>query len=128
MGLAPVKLFLRKGHKVLIADLNEQAGNSLLQELEGDGYSDVYFCKCNVAKSDKVKKLYEFALEALGGIDSIINNAGIFKSGMLHEISEEDWQNIFDVDVKSIYLTSKYFVPDRSLKVELFLKLSQYTV
>ena len=47
----------------------------------------------------------------MGGTDSVINNAGIWVGGMLHETKEEDWIKVFDVDVKSIYLTSKYFVP-----------------
>lgn len=111
MGLAATKLFLKKEWQVMIADLNEAAGEQLIKTLKSEGYENVYFYPCNIADSESVKGLYDFTMSTMGGIDSIINNAGIWTGGMLHETSEEDWQRIFDVDVKSIYLTAKYFIP-----------------
>lgn len=111
MGKSAVKLFLKEGWQVMIADMNEDAGTAMIGDLKEQGYPDVYFCKCNVAKEEDVKKLYEYTMEMLGGTDSVINNAGIWVGGMLHETKEDDWSRVFDVDVKSIYLTSKYFVP-----------------
>ncbi len=111
MGLSATKLFLEKGWKAMVVDINKERGENLIKELRTQGYSEVYFCKCNVAKASDVKALYDYTIETLGGIDSIINNAGIWTGGMLHETEEESWDRIFDIDVKSIYLTSKYFVP-----------------
>lgn len=111
MGKSAVKLFLKEGWKVMIVDMNEEAGKTMLQELSEQGYSDVYFCKCNVSKEEDVKNLYEYTMEKMGGTDSVINNAGIWVGGMLHETRDDDWNRVFDVDVKAIYLTSKYFVP-----------------
>lgn len=111
MGLSATKLFLEKGWRVMVVDLNEERGNDLIKQLREEGYKEVYFYKCNIAKDADVKSLYEYTIETLGGIDSIINNAGVWAGGMLHEITEDDWNRLFDVDVKSIYLTSKYFVP-----------------
>lgn len=111
MGLSATKLFLSKRWRVMVVDMNEERGVALIEELRNEGYEEVYFCKCNLANDADVKALYEYTMETLGGIDSIINNAGIWTGGMLHETKEEDWNRIFDVDVKSIFLTSKYFVP-----------------
>jgi len=111
MGKSAVKLFLKEGWKVMIVDMNGEAGRAMLQELGEQGYSDVYFCKCNVSKEEDVKNLYEYTMEKMGGTDSVINNAGIWVGGMLHETKDEDWDRVFNVDVKAIYLTSKYFVP-----------------
>lgn len=111
MGLSATKLFLEKGWKVMIADLNEDKGITVIEELKGLGYNNIYFCKCNVAVDSDVKSLYDYTIDTLGGIDSIINNAGICITGMLHELSESEWDRLLDVDVKSIYLTSKYFIP-----------------
>lgn len=111
MGKSAVKLFLQEGWQVMIADLNEDAGETLVRDLQEQGYPDVYFCKCNVSVEEDVKRLYEFTMEKLGGTDSVINNAGIWVGGMLHETKDDDWNRVFDVDVKSIFLTSRYFVP-----------------
>lgn len=111
MGKSAVKLFLKEGWQVMIADMNEEAGTAMVEDLKKQGWPDVYFCKCNVAKEEDVKKLYDDTMEKMGGTDSVINNAGIWVGGMLHETKEEDWNRVFDVDVKSIFLTSKYFVP-----------------
>ncbi|MCB2294763.1 SDR family oxidoreductase [Clostridium algoriphilum] len=111
MGLSATKLFLQKGWRVMVVGLSEERGEVLIKELREEGYNEVYFCKCNVAKDADVKALYDCTMVTLGGIDSIINNAGIWAGGMLHETSEDDWDRLFDVDVKSIYLIAKYFVP-----------------
>ncbi len=111
MGLSATRLFLEKGWKVMVVDLDEEKGSRLIEELKANGSEEVYFCKCNVSKDADVKNLHAYTMETMGGIDSIINNAGIWAGGMLHETSEDDWNRLFNVDVKSIYLTSKYFVP-----------------
>jgi meso-butanediol dehydrogenase/(S,S)-butanediol dehydrogenase/diacetyl reductase len=111
MGLSATKLFLEKGWKVIVVDINEERGGKLIKELNKEDYNDVYFYKCNITKDNEVKALYDYIMKTLNGIDSVINNAGIWTGGMLHETKEEDWNRIFDIDVKSIYLTSKYFVP-----------------
>jgi meso-butanediol dehydrogenase/(S,S)-butanediol dehydrogenase/diacetyl reductase len=111
IGKSAVKLFLKEGWEVLAAASGAAAGEAMIEELNGQGYSGVYFCRCDVSKDEDVKKLRECAMEKLGGVDSVVNNAGIWVGGMLHETSEEDWTRVFDVDVKSIYLTAKYFIP-----------------
>ncbi|MFT8836633.1 SDR family NAD(P)-dependent oxidoreductase [Liquorilactobacillus satsumensis] len=56
--------------------------------------------------------LKEATTKAFGRVDSLVNNAGIFTKGALHEVAEDAWDRIMAVDVKSIFLTAKYFVPD----------------
>ncbi|MEK4063339.1 MULTISPECIES: SDR family NAD(P)-dependent oxidoreductase [unclassified Paenibacillus] len=111
MGLSAAKLFLERGWKVLLADLNEVRGAAVMEELQDLGYKEVYFFKCNVAVEADIQNLYDYTMKTMGGTDSIINNAGIWAGGMLHETKEDDWDRLFNVDVKSIYYTSKYFVP-----------------
>lgn len=111
IGLSAVRLFLEKGWKVMIVSSGQEKGDQLVSELYRKGFRQAYFCACNVAKTDEVERLYQYTMETLGGIDSIINNAGVWTGGMLHETSENEWERVFDVDVKSIFLTTKFFVP-----------------
>lgn len=111
MGKSATELFLKEGWEVMMVDLNEENGQVLMAKLKENGFDKVHFCKCNVAKDEDVKNLYEYTMSTMNGTDCVINNAGIWVGGMLHETKEDDWQRVFDVDVKSIYLTSKYFVP-----------------
>lgn len=112
MGLAASKLFLEKGHTVLIAANNETQGRMVVEQLKSEGYEKVHFFAVNIADVHEVEKLYQYSIQNIGVMDCIVNNAGIFVGGMLHEIAEDDWDRIFNVDVKSIYATSKYYVPD----------------
>ncbi|MGL4867786.1 MAG: SDR family NAD(P)-dependent oxidoreductase [Cetobacterium sp.] len=112
MGKAASKLFLEKEWEVVIGDINELAGKKVVEEFEGLGYKNIFFVKCDVSKDEDVKKAYQFSKEKIGGIDCVINNAGIWHGGMLHETTDEEWDKLFNVDVKSIYLSTKYFVPD----------------
>lgn len=95
MGLSATKFFLERGWRVMIVDLNEEKGNDLINQLKEEGYKEVYFYKCNIAKDADVKLLYEYTIETLGGIDSVINNAGIWVVGILHETTEDDWNRLF---------------------------------
>lgn len=111
MGLAATKLFLERGWRVLMVDINVEQGEMEQNKLRQLGYSGLFFKACNITNNSEVAELFNFAKDKLGRIDSIINNAGIWRGGELHETSEQYWNQLFDVDVKSIFLTSKHFVP-----------------
>lgn len=112
MGLSATKLFLANGWQVAMADYNAALGEQVYQKL-ADQYSadQVLFVAINVADLDSVMALKDAVIEKFGQVDSLINNAGIFTSGALHEVAEQDWDRIMAVDVKSIFLTAKAFVP-----------------
>lgn len=110
IGLAASKLFLAKGWTVIMADKNED--KDIFNKLKKQYDESVYFIKTDVSKDRDVKHLHEKTDSLTGGVDSIINNAGVITHGLLHEMSEENWDKLMDTDVKSIYLISKYFIPD----------------
>lgn len=110
IGLATTQLFLERDWKVFMAD--KKRDSQILNILNENYPEKVYFYKCNVSKSREVKNLHAKVQKALNGIDCIINNAGIITHGLLHQTEEKDWDELMTNDVKSIYLTSKYFIPD----------------
>lgn len=110
IGFAASKLFLAKGWTVIMADKNED--KDLFNKLKKQYDESVYFIKTDVSKDKDVKHLHEKVDILTGGVDSIINNAGVITHGLLHEMSEDKWDELMNTDVKSIFLTSKYFIPD----------------
>lgn len=113
LGLSIIKEFLDNKWNVVMADVNEEKGKEIEMELKKKYVFDrLFFCKTDLADSKSVANLYEKSIEKYKNIDVIINNAGIFVKGALHEVAEEDWDRVIDVNLKSIYLVTKYFVPD----------------
>lgn len=111
MGLAASKLFLEKHWRVLMIDTNEEHGQQQCLKLQSQGFTEVYFQRCDITQASQVSQVAEFAIDNFGQVDSVINNAGVWRGGELHQTTETDWDLLFDVDVKSIFLMSKYFVP-----------------
>ena len=110
IGLATSKLFLERGWTVVMVDKTEKS--DIINSLKNIYNDSVHFIKTDISKDGDVKKLHENTSELINDISCIVNNAGIITHGLLHETSESDWDKIMDTDVKSIYLTSKYFIPD----------------
>ncbi|MDN6901066.1 SDR family NAD(P)-dependent oxidoreductase [Oenococcus sicerae] len=112
MGLSATELFLKKGWNVMMADLDEKSGRKVLKNLQEKYPNQVDFQQTNVAENESVQNLKKKTAEKFGKVNSLINNAGIFTKGALHEVDEKSWDRIMAVDVKSIYLMTKAFISD----------------
>lgn len=66
---------------------------------------------CDVSNEESVKQAIDCVLKEFSHIDILLNNAGIAVRGGVHQLSEEDWQKGMDINVKGIFLVSKYVVP-----------------
>jgi NAD(P)-dependent dehydrogenase (short-subunit alcohol dehydrogenase family) len=65
-----------------------------------------------VSKKAEIENIVKTCLDNFGRVDILVNNAGIYKSGNLHEISEEDWDAVLDVNLKSVFLGSRKVIPE----------------
>lgn len=110
IGLAAARLFLYRDWTVVMADKNENKED--FNDLKEQYDDKVDFIKADVSSDKEVKNLFNKVIDFCGGVNCIINNAGITAHGLLHEEKEDIWDSVMNTDVKSIYLTSKYFVPD----------------
>lgn len=110
IGFAASKLFLEKGWTVIMMD--KAKDEKEIEEIESSHKGKAFFYQGDVSRNDDVMLLFDYALDKTDGVDCIVNNAGIIAHGYLHEVSEPEWDSIFNTDVRSIYLTSKFFVPD----------------
>ena len=110
IGRAATLLFAREGASVVIADLNEAAGSQFEREMVATGVA-ARFVKTDVTRADDCNRLVDGMLTDFGRIDVLFNNAGIIRRSTVTELSEEDWDRVMDVNVKSIFLMSRAVVP-----------------
>ena len=95
--------FIEEGARVALVDRDEQV-RGLDREL---GEQSVAGLVADVTEADAVESTVASAVEALGGLDTVVNNAGIPMVGAVHELGEDDWDRVLDVDLKSVFLVSK---------------------
>lgn len=107
-GAGIARRFAEEGARVIVADLNGDAARTLAAEL-GDADLGV---KVDVSSAADVTALAETANRLLGGVDIVVNNAGVgHMPQALDELSDEMFDRIANVNMRSIYLMSKAFVP-----------------
>ena len=106
IGGACVKAFMEEGAKVCILDI-DQAG----QEFADTMGNDTFFIHCDVSKEDEVKTAFRKIEKNLGAVEVLVNNAGIQRYSTVTETSEEEWDLVMNVNLKSAFLCSKYAIP-----------------
>lgn len=97
----------------MIADMLESEGHAAVEAIRSSG-GQAAFVSVNVADETSTQIMAQFAADQFGGIDFLINNAGIFASlriGSLEEISAERWDQTLGVNVKGVFLCIKAVVP-----------------
>ncbi|HYB55305.1 MAG TPA: SDR family NAD(P)-dependent oxidoreductase [Alphaproteobacteria bacterium] len=109
-GKAAAVLFAREGARVLAADLRPAAALETKRIIEGEGGA-CEVVACDVSKAKEVAAMVEACLEAFGRIDVLHNNVGIVEVGGPVETSEESWDRVNDVNLKSMFLTCKEALP-----------------
>ncbi|CUH87036.1 4-formylbenzenesulfonate dehydrogenase TsaC1/TsaC2 [Phaeobacter sp. CECT 5382] len=107
-GLGIVDKFLAEGAQVMIADINGAAAELLAAERGTAAISQ----QVDVADGASVNDMAAAAIKAFGQVDILINNAGVTHLPTpLDEVSEEDFDRVFNVNMKSVYLTARALVP-----------------
>ena len=103
--------FAREGAKIVVADLNAEAGTRVAAELTAAGHAAISY-RVDVSKSADMRDLVRAALDRFGQIDIMVNNAGIsHPNGPMLNVSEEFFDRLYAVNVKSIYLSAVHCVP-----------------
>jgi rhamnose utilization protein RhaD (predicted bifunctional aldolase and dehydrogenase)/NAD(P)-dependent dehydrogenase (short-subunit alcohol dehydrogenase family) len=118
-GKGIVEGLLKQGAYVQVIDMNEEVGKQTVSDLETAGYSGkVIFTKANIAQSEDLKKAVGEVINAFGGVDLLISNAGVLRAGPLHELEEKDFDLVTEVNYKGFYLCTKYFMEPMKLQHE----------
>lgn len=105
MGRETAELFAREGAKVVITGRNEQRAKEVVDKIKAEGFEATYVV-VDTSKIEDCKIIVDKAIEAYGTIDILFNNAGALSITPLVDISLEEWNNVFNVNVTSaLYLT-----------------------
>lgn len=103
IGAASALLLASRGAKVVIGDMAEEMGAAVAKQGQDAGNS-VVFKKVDVTSGDEVRALFDFAVETLGGLDVVVNNAGIdHKPSPMHELSDDDFDRNIAVNLKGVW-------------------------
>jgi NAD(P)-dependent dehydrogenase (short-subunit alcohol dehydrogenase family) len=111
MGRETAILFAREGAAVAVTDVQEDDGRQTLRLIEQAG-GKARFWPLNVSRESEVEKVFADVAKTFGRIDVLVNNAGI--TGVdkpIHEVSEQEWDAVFAVDVKGVFFGTKHAIP-----------------
>ena len=111
IGLATVKRFVDEGAKVVIGDLNDEAGAALVDELGGAAVAT--YVHVDVTSKDEVDALFRTAKDTYGSVDIAFNNAGISppEDDSILDTDLEAWRRVQEVNLTSVYLCCKAALP-----------------
>jgi len=108
IGKAIAKKFAEEGACIIINDINEERMNEAMQEFQKQfGRDTAASTLLDVTNNASIEKAYTNAALAFGGVDIVVNNAGISISKSITDHSIEDWDKLYDILVKGQFLVSK---------------------
>ena len=110
MGAAAARLFAAEGATVGIIDRNAVAGEALVADLKAAGHK-AHFAKADVSSKAEVEAAVASVTKALGPVNVLFNHAGTIVIKPFLETEESDWDFLFDVNVKSMYLMTRAVLP-----------------
>ncbi len=110
IGKSTALLFASQGASVIVNDLDQVKGEETVQEIRDNG-GEAAFIQADVTNPESVKSMVEQALAKYGQIDVLFNNAGVSGVGALHELEPEQWDRVMGINIKGVFIPSKYVLP-----------------
>lgn len=107
LGKAMALRFGKAGWKVCIADLHEARGAETLAELGANGL----FLRCDVTKEEDLRAASDTLQSRWGGVDVVVNNAGVAQAGAIEDVSIDNWRWIIDINLLGVVRGCKVFTP-----------------
>jgi len=111
IGRSTALLFAKEGAKVVVADYDSERGVETVGIIREDG-GEATFIQVDVSKAADIERMVRTTVETYGKLDILVNNAGIYTQADAVEMTEEDWDRILDVNLKGVFLCSKYCIPE----------------
>ncbi len=106
IGKEIAKSFAQNGATSIIVGRNENVAKEVQKEIEAEGFNaDAY--GCDVTNTENVAKIINKILDKHKGIDILVNNAGITKDNLLLRMSENDWNDVLNINLKGVFICTK---------------------
>jgi len=106
IGRASCQIFAREGARVVAADRVSERARETAEIIEREGGTCIGVT-VDVTRADDIDSMFRTTAEKLGPVDILVNNAGILLQKSLMETTEEEWDEVFNVNLKSVFLCSK---------------------
>jgi len=110
IGRATCLAFAAEGAQVAVVDLNLQAAQAVADEIRAAGGTAIAV-GADVSREPDIERVVAETLDAFGGVDVVFNNAGIIRRTTAEETTVEEWDRVFGVNVRAIFLMCKHVVP-----------------
>jgi NAD(P)-dependent dehydrogenase (short-subunit alcohol dehydrogenase family) len=111
LGRAMATRMAQEGAAVALCDLHDDVGEDFARDLAARGAQAKYW-RCDVSKEAEVSAMIEAAASAFGGLDIIVNNAGVIGANKpTHELTEAEWDFVQSINVKGVFFGTKHAIP-----------------
>ena len=110
MGAATSRAMVREGARVVVCDIQDALGEALVQTLRDEG-GEASYAQLDVARADDWQSACQLAQALYGGVDVLVNNAGVFLGKSFEEATLADWQRLCDVNLTGVVLGIRSLLP-----------------
>jgi meso-butanediol dehydrogenase/(S,S)-butanediol dehydrogenase/diacetyl reductase len=111
LGRAIAVLFAEEGAAIIGTSTTDSKGRETVALIEKEN-GKVFFRSGDVSRSAQMKSLVDEGVKRFGGIDIVVNSAGVRTNGSITEITEEQWNRTLDVNLKGVFVVSRLAIPE----------------
>jgi 3-oxoacyl-[acyl-carrier protein] reductase len=115
IGAAIARELAQRGDAVVVADIDRTNGEAVVAELQTAGHRAM-FVELNVTQRADWERARDEVTAAFGSVDVLVNNAGVFRDRTLLKLSDDDWDRVLDVNLKSAWLGMQVLIPGMKAK------------
>jgi NAD(P)-dependent dehydrogenase (short-subunit alcohol dehydrogenase family) len=111
IGESLVQHFAQQGASIAFLDIQDEAASQLIQQIHSSGHPAPTYLHCDITNIDTVRQSVAKAIEALGGLDTVINNAGNDQRHATAEVTPELWDQLMAVNLRHQFFVTQAALP-----------------
>jgi 3(or 17)beta-hydroxysteroid dehydrogenase len=112
LGKSTAELLVAEGARVAVTDIDEAAGRAVVDRVNASSAASAIFLRHDVTDEDQWTSVLRDVTESFGGLNILVNNAGISLTRNVEELELEEWRRVHAVDLDSVFLGCKHAIKD----------------